>query len=148
MHTLLLSEQQSLDTAIDWGGPLRQFKTDVWKQLDKLSIPVRRSNKNGGGRGKIVMIRIFEEASNGNGSFAVPITDAALESRIQDIVRGNITKTQDAIQRAKDYSRAIGRIMLHSFVNGHIVSTSAMAPLFINGENAASFSLLFVLLSD
>ena len=134
MHTLLLSEQQSLDTAIDWGGPLRQFKTDIWKQLDKLSIPVRKSNRGRGGRGKIAMIPIFEEASNGDGSFAVPITDAALESRIQDIVHGNITKFQDAIQRAKDYTRAIGRIMLHSFVNGHIVSTSVLAPLFINGE--------------
>lgn len=124
---LLLTEQQLLDTAIDEGGPLRQFKADVWKQFNMLSIPVWG-----------VMIRLFEDAANKEGTYVLPITNATLESRIKSATHGNAEEFSLAIQRAKDYTRAIGRIMLHSFLHGHTVSSTAMAPFFINGEHKLS----------
>lgn len=136
-------EQESLDTAIDQGGPLRQFKTDVWKQLNTLSIPVWDTTTT---ERKRVMIRIFEEASNSEGNCVVPITNATLESRIKNVAHGDTESIQDALQHAKDYTRAIGRIMLHSFLNGHTVSTSAMAPIFMNDEPKCEFLANFVCL--
>ena len=121
-----------LDTAIDEGGPVRHFKSDVWNQLSALAVPVLKVKENG--CQERVFVRIFREESNANGNYAVPITDAILESRLKEIT-SDIDKINSAIQCARDYTRAIGRIMLNSFFHQHTVSASAMSPLFINGES-------------
>lgn len=148
-----------MDTAIDQGGPLRQFKSDVWKQLCTLSIPVWAGTERYDERKrdtlkkrsddpyskkyddantrrrtpKRAVVRIFEEVVNGVGSFVIPITDEVLISRVKEVALED-AEIQDAIQRAKDYARGIGRIMLHSFAHGHAVSSRVMAPIFMNGE--------------
>lgn len=120
-----------MDTAIDEGGPLRQFESDTWKQMNTLSVPVWEENLTR----KRVMICLFEDAANKEGTYVLPITNATLESRIKSATHGNAEEFALAIQRAKDYTRAIERIMLHSFLYGHTVSSTAMAPFFINGEH-------------
>ena len=114
--------------------------------MNTLSIPVWR--KPAKKERQRVMIKIFEDTSNSEGSCVVPITDAVLESRIKNVATDDASEIQDAIQRAKDYTRAIGRIMLHSFVNGHTVSSTVIAPFFINGEptmNLQSFYLTMIM---
>eukprot|EP01082_Thalassiosira_pseudonana_P014115 g11742.t1.2.5e17418b g11742 g11742.t1 contig6:504033-506335(-) len=120
-------EQKKPGTAIDEGGPSRQFKADVWKQLSALSIPVKESTD---------MIAMFDEATTKgvgvNGLELIPITDEALSERIRGL--GLKEDAEDIKTRAKEYARAVGRIMLHSFVHGHFVSSAALSPLFVNGE--------------
>eukprot|EP01082_Thalassiosira_pseudonana_P010555 g9307.t1 g9307 contig36:306427-308909(+) len=120
-------EQKKSDTAIDEGGPSRQFKSDVWKQLSALSIPVKGSTE---------MIAMFDEATSKgvgvNGLELIPITDETLSERIRGL--GLEKNAEDIKTRAKEYARAVGRIMLHSFVHGHFVSSAALTPLFVNGE--------------
>ena len=109
------------------GGPSRQFKSDVWKQLSALSIPVKGSTE---------MIAMFDEATSKgvgvNGLELIPITDETLSERIRGL--GLKEDAEDIKTRAKEYARAVGRIMLHSFVHGHFVSSAALTPLFVNGE--------------
>ena len=56
----------------------------------------------------------------------MPITNAALISRIKNIAKGDTDEIQDVIKRASDYTRAVGIIMLHSFINGHTVSITVL----------------------
>lgn len=214
-------EQEIADTAVDNGGPLRQFKTDLWRQLHMLSIPVRRGyvrrshkestanrkkqkregktgttggfsnqhpeelqcvhwptpttstvvmlsslepisvhgGRSGGAENEqrsnatsskmkafngVGVVKLFEEALAKDGTFVVPITDESLMSRVLEIAKNNESARQNAIQRAKDYMRAIGRIMLNSFVNGHLVPIAAMPPLFVNGESVECIQLLSI----
>jgi hypothetical protein len=41
---------------------------------------------------------------------------------------------EKAKEQAKDYTRAIGRIMLHALANKQTLPTNAMPPFFINCE--------------
>ena len=102
---------------------------------------------------KRVMIHFFEDASNGEGScVVVPITDAVLESRIKMLPGTILVKFKNVHNIILNYTRAIGRIMLllHSFVNGHTASSTAMAPFFIHGAptRETCYSSVLFLLSD
>ena len=101
------------DTGIDEGGPSRQFLTEVFKQLDMLSIKVGNVN-----------VKLFDHTPAG----AVVTTDNNLYEKISSAAKkfkpGSSSEQkviQDkAIHQAKDYSRAIGRIsefMLSSSVS-------------------------------
>ena len=104
--------------------------------------------KNGEENGAIEMVRIFEDASNDEGNYVLPTTNAILESRIKNVANGDVDEVQGSLQRAKDYMRAVGRIILHSFLNEHTVSTSAMPPFFINGKSSIQVGLVFTLSSN
>ena len=118
------------------GGPSRQFKSDVWKQLSALSIPVKESTESIPVKESTDMIAMFDEATSKgvgvNGLELIPITDETLSERIRGL--GLEKNAEDIKTRAKEYARAVGRIMLHSFVHGHFVSSAALTPLFVNGE--------------
>jgi len=125
------------DTGVDEGGPSRQFITDVFKQVDMLSIQV-------GGES----VKLFENTPRG----AVVKTDDSLNQNISNFAKAYVTdkaakgyvadpinraKEQEkivkvSIKQAKDYSRAIGRIMLHSFVHKQTLPSNAMPPFIMN----------------
>jgi len=111
------------DTAVDEGGPTRQFLTDVFKQLDILCIKV--------GEGEV---ELFENTPGG-----VQVqTDDPLNSKIQALLKRSSDTHEDtvenAIKRAKDYVRAIGRIILHAIVHKQTLPSNAIPAFFMNGK--------------
>ena len=121
-------DQSVEDTAIDEGGPIKQFKTDCWKQLNNLSVPV--------GEGESV--KLFEDGKNGMEGGIIPLTDELLEHRIKCMM-GPDGEVETAKQRARHYMRAVGRIMFNSFQDFDAVPKNTMLPIFVNRE---SLSLL------
>lgn len=117
--------QKDQDTAIDEGGPSRQFLTDVFKQIGSLSILVEDE-----------FVTLFEDTHSG----VMVKKDEILNSDIRTkLVRMNGIEqakhvTRNAIERAKHYIRAIGRIMLHALANRQTLPTNALPPFFINCE--------------
>jgi len=120
------TDQSAENTATDEGGPLKQFKSDCWKQLNNLSIPVGKT-----------MIRLFEDAEGG----IKPVTDELLEYQITRAIKSNkataaaaAKQLDGAFTRAKAYTRAVGRIMFNTFqdFDKHSVPRSTMLPIFQN----------------
>ncbi len=107
--------------------------TDIFKQIDKLSIPV--------GEGRVLL---FENTPSG----ALVLTDDKLENDITVAAKKNEdedTMKKEAIEQAKLYTRAIGRIMLHALANKQTLPTNAMPPFLINCESkTASWTVLHV----
>lgn len=117
--------QKKQDTAIDQGGPSRQFLTDVFKQIDSLSILVENE-----------MVKLFINTSSG----VMVTSDDKLNSDIETVIKrvrmsANKQAKHVAIERAKHYVRAIGRIMLHALANRQTLPTNALPPFFINCES-------------
>jgi len=113
------ADQDIEDIAIDQGGPLKQFKGDCWKQLNSLSIPVGEK-----------MVRLFEDGEGG----IIPTRDDVLEHKIKSNIRSSKEEVEKATERAKAYTRAVGRIMFNSFqeFDTHAVPRSTMLPIFAN----------------
>lgn len=107
-----------MDTAIDEGGPSRQFFSDVWKQLHTLAVPVLKRK-----------VQIFYQdkairEEHGNPLELIPQRDDDLFKEIWKILEEHCDGSDapemealldDARTRIKLYARAIGRMM----VGGH-----------------------------
>mmetsp|Transcript_38179 Transcript_38179/g.80336 ORF Transcript_38179/g.80336 Transcript_38179/m.80336 type:complete len:882 (-) Transcript_38179:220-2865(-) len=114
------ADQDVDDTAVDEGGPLKQFKGDCWKQLNDLSIVIGEKK-----------IKLFEDGDGG----IIPITDEMLEYHIKKKAGSSEKKVvESAIKRAKAYARAVGRIVFNSFQDfeHHSVPRSVMLAIFAN----------------
>ncbi len=64
---------------------------------------------------------------------------------VKDKAKNEDKMKKKAIEQAKLYTRAIGRIMLHALANKQTLPTSAMPPFLINCESkCVSFQQCFV----
>jgi hypothetical protein len=107
--------QKELDTAVDEGGPSRQFFSDVWKQLHTLAVPVLKGN-----------VQIFDQdvatrKEHGNPLELIPQRDDALLKQIMDIIEKECHEKDtpeieavidEAKTRIRLYARAIGRMLV------------------------------------
>lgn len=107
-----ISEQKELDTAIDEGGPTREFLSQFFYQLGDVSIEVEGEDDE--------PVRLFEKANNG----IVPLTDELLDSKFGG--------SPELKEKARAYYRAFGRVMLHALATGNTISSSAMPPFYQN----------------
>jgi hypothetical protein len=110
--------------AKDEGGPSRQFLTDIFKQIDTLSVKVGSKS-----------VALFENTPSG-----VWVTDDTKLIHDIELAAKNccemkkdaITQAKNyAIEQAKNYIKAIGRIMLHALANKQTLPTNAMPPFLI-----------------
>ena len=97
----------------------------MFKQIGSLSILVESTS-----------VALFEDTDSG----VMVTTDVKLESDIEAILKKNTVKHENrvkknAIEQAKRYIRAIGRIMLHALANRQTLPTNALPPFFINCES-------------
>ena len=128
------------DTAVDQGGPSRQFLTDVFKQIEVLSVMVGNER-----------VKLFQNTDSG----VDVVTDDVLEHYISKAVKSSCADlsaaaavkrakkdSADAVKQAKDYARAIGRIMLHSMANDYTLPAKAMSPFFMTGKESSSFIIM------
>jgi len=103
----------------------------VFKQIGSLSILVESTS-----------VALFEDTSSG----VMVTTDEKLNSDIEatetviELLKKNAVKQanrvkENAIEQAKRYIRAIGRIMLHALANRQTLPTNALPPFFINCES-------------
>jgi len=107
--------QMKLDTAVDEGGPSRQFHSDVFLQMQTLAVPVGKSG---------IKVPIFEQGTagdkRGNVLEIIPIHDDELRRRIQAVLlkdeKYSSPEVEDLIDRSiiriEKYARAMGRIMV------------------------------------
>jgi len=72
-------------------------------------------------------VKLFETQDNG----VVPIKDDELRRKIK-LAFPDESEYKEALDRAKSFYRAFGRIILHSLANGHTISASAMPPFYQN----------------
>ena len=128
------------DTAIDEGGPSKQFLSDVWLQMKMLKIDVltkeemeyykvtgMKSKQNPGQKSEPEHdpVMIFEEGIAGDSRKCVreliPVTDEKINQQIKNNltqagVKEDISEFQDFVDRAEKrvrlYSRAIGRFLV------------------------------------
>lgn len=101
--------------------------TDIIKQIDKLSIPVGEKS-----------LLLFENTPSG----VLVLTDEKLIDGIKIAAKNcdNVDETKEkAIERARLYTRAIGRIMLHALANKQTLPTNSMPPFLINCESNIGF---------
>jgi hypothetical protein len=162
-HELLFfignTAQKNLDTAIDKGGPSRQFLSDSWNQIQTLAVPVLS--------GKVHIFK-HDIAKEKRGAVLelIPLQDDYLIYRIEEIIgKENHDKkspkfkaaVEDAKIRIYKYSRVVGRFLvgemtftyftliaidlilmiplssqLHAFIRGYPVSSAVMTPFYMN----------------
>ena len=117
------TEQKKRDTAVDEGGPYKQFLSDVFKQFDSLSVPA------GSGKNK-VKVKLFDK----EGTSVVPLllTDDVLEQNIKAAIGQNTGEAEYLKIQATDYMKALGRIMLNAFANRQTLPSNALPELFGN----------------
>ncbi len=121
-----LSFINETEVAIDGEGPSCQFLTDVFKQIEVLCVKVGNDT-----------VKLFETTHSG----VVVVTDEVLEYYITRAALKSSSADQEmmktaAVKQAKDYVRAIGRIILHAMVNGYILPIMSIPPFFMTGENS------------
>ena len=102
----------------------------MFKQIGSLSILVESTS-----------VALFEDTSSG----VMVTTDVKLNSDIEatetviELLKKNVKHEnrvkKNAIEQAKRYIRAIGRIMLHALANRQTLPTNALPPFFINCES-------------
>ena len=97
----------------------------MFKQIGSLSILVESTS-----------VALFEDTDCG----VMVQKDEKLNSDIGVILKKNAVKHENrveknAIEQAKRYIRAIGRIMLHALANRQTLPTNALPPFFINCES-------------
>lgn len=103
----------------------------MFKQIGSLSILVESTS-----RARLDTVALFEDTSSG-----VMVTkDEKLDADIEVILKKYAVKhanrvKEKAIEQAKRYIRAIGRIMLHALANRQTLPTNALPPFFINCES-------------
>eukprot|EP00804_Cyclotella_cryptica_P010431 CCRYP_020963-RC/>CCRYP_020963-RC protein AED:0.20 eAED:0.20 QI:1138/1/1/1/0.5/0.33/9/82/570 len=128
-------QQKEWDTAVDEGGPSRQFFSDVWKQLHTLTVPLLN------GKVQIFYHDFALRQEHGNPLELIPHCDDALQKQIMDIIEKEFHEketpeidalVEQAMTRINLYARAIGRMLLHSFIHGYPVSSGVMTPFFMN----------------
>ena len=116
------------DTAIDAGGPSKQFLSDVWLQMKSLAVEVLTKDELKTFSTKNVNpdpVVIFEEAIAGDNRKGVreliPLSDDAIVQRINNNltqvgISKDISEFEVFVERAKErvrlYSRAIGRFLV------------------------------------
>ena len=129
-------------TAIDEGGPSRQFLSDAWKQLHALFVYIilprnlvieeeveekKKTKEEKKKEEEEKKVKLFEEGK----SALIPIKDEQLEEKIHAYLKKRCKKNyekdspeiqaayQDTIDRVKEYARAIGRLMvcMNDFIN-------------------------------
>jgi hypothetical protein len=104
------------------GGLTRVFLNSVWSQIHLLSIHVN---------GK--QIPLFEFHDN---DAVVPLTDDHLRHCVAKCLQINadvLDKDNEAVKAvdlAKHYYRAIGRLMIHSLATGHVLPSHVMPPFY------------------
>jgi len=116
------------DTTVDKGGPSRQFLTDIFKQIEILSVEVGKER-----------VKLFETSDSG----VTVVTDELLEHNISLAMKrsgeGDAEVKAAGFKRAKDYVRAIGRVMLNSMANKFIIPANALPPFFMTGTKSFDF---------
>ena len=139
-------------TAVDAGGPSRQFINDVFLQMQTLAVPVNGSgsdSKDGSNKsGSCQRIALFcqEEAGEKRGRVIelVPKRDDELERVVRKILCERRKETDSpeievlilqTKTRIQEYSRAMGRILLHAIICGYPVLSSCMTPFYRNCKN-------------
>jgi hypothetical protein len=87
-------------------------------------------------------VKLFENTESG----VDVVTDTVLEYYISRAMKRSGTDQERvktaAIKKAKDYVRAIGRIMLHSMANNYFLPAKAMSPFFMTGEECFDFIII------
>lgn len=101
----------------------------MFKQIGSLSILVESNSR-------ARTVALFEDTDSG----VMVKKDEKLNSDIGVILKKNAVKQanlvkKNAIEQAKRYIRAIGRIMLHALANRQTLPTNALPPFFINCES-------------
>ena len=79
-------------------------------------------------------VNIFENTDSG----VFVLTDELLKNNIHVAAKRSGAKKKEkvaAIKRAKDYVRAVGRIIIHSMANKYILPAKALPPFFMTGES-------------
>jgi len=122
-------ERKKGDTGVDEGGPSRQFLTEVFGQQGTLCVKIGD-----------VSVELFENTPSG----AVVKTDERLSDTISRAAEVWIEKnkeivddtkdqvTEKSIKRAKEYSRAIGRIMMHALAHKQTLPSTSMPPFIMH----------------
>lgn len=113
LRMLIFLEQKKLDTAVDEGGPSKQFLSDAWKQMQTLVVPVL-SDK----------VQLFEQAEAGrkreNVLEIIPIHDDTLIYHIERIAARTFERgspemnavVEETKNRIHAYVRVMGRLMV------------------------------------
>ena len=92
-------------------------------------------------------VKLFENTNSG----VDVVTDEVLEHNISIAVKKSgadvaaaaaVKQAKKAVKRAKDYVRAIGRIMLHSMANDYTLPAKAMSPFFMTGKESSDFIIM------
>lgn len=116
-------------TAIDQGGPSRQFLAECWKQLGGLRINVGAKQ-----------VRLFEISPCG----PIPLTDDVLRHKIEATIKSESgskeadkSEIDGLVEVARCYYLAIGRLMLHSVATNVTIASSAMIPFYQNRKYSA-----------
>uniref|UniRef100_A0A7S4JMY5 Uncharacterized protein n=1 Tax=Odontella aurita TaxID=265563 RepID=A0A7S4JMY5_9STRA len=109
-------EQKKLDTAIDEGGPTREFISQFFYQIGDVCIDGDT---------------IFEQANNG----IYPRTDEWLNYRF-----GHSSELMNKVQA---YYIFFGRVVLHALATGHTIASSAIPPPYRNCECATFLACNF-----
>jgi hypothetical protein len=89
-------------------------------------------------------VKLFENTESG----VNVMTDDVLENFVKVVKKSGADKSA-VFKQAKDYVRAVGRIMLHSMAHKYILPAKAMSPFYMTGEEYFDFIIitnLFVLI--
>ena len=83
-------------------------------------------------------VKLFEFTPSG----VNVVTDETLEYNTDRVAKKSGADGSAAIKQAKDYVRAIGRIMLHYMAHAYILPAKAMPPFFMTGEECFDFIII------
>jgi hypothetical protein len=113
-------EEYDDDKGFDKGGLTRTFLQSVWDQIGDLSIMIngytlKLFEREAGG-----IVPIPDDIIRGTISRRLAVSDGAIDSSNEGLV---------ALNKIRVYYRAIGRLMIHSLVTGHVLP-SGLIPHF------------------
>ena len=112
----------------DAGGPIKEFFSDVWKQLESLKFCPRNST---------IEVPLFTNEGYG----CLPATKEKMEEPF--ITLGISPK--DSRTEINAYFEAVGRLMAHAMMNNILIPTTVLTPLYRAGMCKLDIEITFKL---
>ena len=142
-NCLALNEKDSAkvkkeDSAIDHGGPTRQFFAQFWKQMLDIRVTYKSvKHPSVKPNNKVETeheINLFVSSSSG----VCPMNDEHLQEKSSKAVEGERDEEQSLSQLLStidDYYCAVGLVMFRAIVGEHPIAPYAMPRFWRNGKN-------------
>ena len=113
-------------TAIDDGGPTRQFLSQLWGQIDLLAVPHKNMRRKTDHK-----IKLFRQFSGG----ICPEMNLNLEDKVKEATDGEGVDIIAALnERINRYYNVIGIMLFCSIVGKHSISSKVMGRFMRNGK--------------